>query len=189
MVTLEQVEKLMERTNVSYEEARSALDETGGDMLEALVTLEKRGKVVSPPGGGFYTSGKQEKAKKKQEYKAYADEDGVRASHFFHKLWKGFVKIFNKGNKNYLEVRRNDSTLIQIPITLLVLLVVFAFWITIPLMIVGLFFQCRYVFVGKDIEKTPANQCMNTVNKVAEDVKSSFQTSTENREKTDDRQE
>lgn len=183
MVTLEQVEKLMERTNVSYAEAKSALEEADGDMLEALVVLENKGKAVAPPGGGFYSSGKQEKAhKKQQEYKTYADDDGVRASSFFNKLWKGFTKLFNMGNRNYLEIRRYDATILQIPITLLVLLVVFAFWITIPLLIVGLFFQCRYVFVGRDIEKTPANQCMNAASKVAEDVKQSFQSDTEKQE-------
>ncbi len=182
MVTLEQVEKLMERTHVSYEEARCALEESGGDMLEALVSLEQRGKMVAPPGGGFYSSNKQqkEKAKKQQEYKTYTDDDGVRASRFFGKILKGFNRIFNMGNKNYLEVRRHDETLIQIPITILVLLLLFAFWFTIPLAIVGLFLKCRYVFVGKDIEKTPANQCMDSVTKMAEEVKSGFQNNNEN---------
>ncbi len=47
MVTLEQVEKLCERANISYEEAKVALEETNGDILEAII---KSGKQESHSG-------------------------------------------------------------------------------------------------------------------------------------------
>ena len=43
-ITLEQVEKLRTHANVSYEDARAALEATGGDMLEAIIRLEKEGR-------------------------------------------------------------------------------------------------------------------------------------------------
>ena len=46
-ITLEQVEKLRAHANVSYEDARAALEATGGDMLEAIIRLEKEGKTRS----------------------------------------------------------------------------------------------------------------------------------------------
>lgn len=55
MITLEQVEKLCKRANISYDEAKAALEETDGDMLEAVINLEKQGKVKAPKGG-FYRS-------------------------------------------------------------------------------------------------------------------------------------
>ncbi|MDR2615905.1 MAG: ubiquitin, partial [Oscillospiraceae bacterium] len=48
MATLEQVEKLRERANVSFEEAKAALDEADGDLLDALILLEKQGKTAAP---------------------------------------------------------------------------------------------------------------------------------------------
>ena len=44
-ITLEQIDFLRERANVSYREAKEALEETGGDIVEALVMLERQNKV------------------------------------------------------------------------------------------------------------------------------------------------
>lgn len=69
MITLEQVEKLREKANVSYDEAKAALEAANGDMLEALINLEKQGKVVPPEGGGYYRS-TGEKNDSKEDSKA-----------------------------------------------------------------------------------------------------------------------
>ena len=49
-VTLEQVEQLRAHAAVSYEEARRALEACDGDLLDALILLEREGRI--PPGGG-----------------------------------------------------------------------------------------------------------------------------------------
>ena len=49
-VTLEQVERLRAHAAVSYEEARRALEACDGDLLDALILLEREGRI--PPGGG-----------------------------------------------------------------------------------------------------------------------------------------
>lgn len=54
MITIEQVEELRKRVNVSYEEAKLALEEVNGDILEAVINLEKKNKITPPEGGGFY---------------------------------------------------------------------------------------------------------------------------------------
>ena len=41
MDNLEKVDKLRERANVSYEEAKAALEANGWDLLDAMVYLEK----------------------------------------------------------------------------------------------------------------------------------------------------
>ena len=45
MDQLEKVEKLRKKTNVSYEEAKAALEANNWNMLDAIVHLEKQGKV------------------------------------------------------------------------------------------------------------------------------------------------
>ena len=48
MDTLEKIDRLRERANVTYEEARDALAQSGDDLLDAIVLLEKQGKVKQP---------------------------------------------------------------------------------------------------------------------------------------------
>ena len=47
----DQVEKLKEKAGVSFEEARAALEATGGNLLEAMLWLERQGKTAPSPGG------------------------------------------------------------------------------------------------------------------------------------------
>ena len=41
----EKVEKLRERANVSYEEAKNALERSNGDMLDAMILLERESNI------------------------------------------------------------------------------------------------------------------------------------------------
>lgn len=44
-VSLEQIDLIMQRANVSYSEAKEALEACNGDMLEAIISLEKAEKI------------------------------------------------------------------------------------------------------------------------------------------------
>jgi hypothetical protein len=55
-ITIEQVEKLMERTDISYAEAKTALEAADGDILEAIIALEKAGKTANQTGS-YSTNG------------------------------------------------------------------------------------------------------------------------------------
>lgn len=48
-IKLEQIDLLMERANVSYSEAKAALEQTNGDIVEALLYLEKSDKIKPQP--------------------------------------------------------------------------------------------------------------------------------------------
>ena len=56
MEQLEKVEKLRERANVSYEDAKMALEKSNGDLLDAMVLLEQLGKVEAPNNTSYSTS-------------------------------------------------------------------------------------------------------------------------------------
>ncbi|QAT49220.1 ubiquitin [Caproiciproducens sp. NJN-50] len=176
MVTLEQVEKLKERANVSYDEAKAALEATGGDLLEALIYLEKQGKTKAPEGNGFYSS-KGETPQYGKEY-TYREEKAAQRGESFSGLLKRFgkfcLRLLQKGNRNTFEVLKGSECKASIPVTVLVLLLLFAFWVTLPLMIVGLFFGLRYRFQGPDLGKDSVNKAMDTVADATDDVKKSF---------------
>ena len=48
-VSLEQIDLLRKRANVSYEEAKEVLEKFDGDVIEALVYLEKNKKISEEP--------------------------------------------------------------------------------------------------------------------------------------------
>lgn len=182
MVTLEQVEKLCERANVSYDEAKAALEATNGDVLEALINLERQGKAKAPQGGGQYASAQVPPQQNQQSSNgAYsyagtgaadnAANSGATFSELCGKFFRWCGKIINKGNVNALVVAKNDSQIMKLPVTVLVLLLIFAFWLVIPLMIIGLFCGYRYFFCGPDLEKTSVNKAMDSVADAADNLK------------------
>jgi hypothetical protein len=180
MTTLEQVEKLREKANVSYDEAKEALDATNGDLLEAIIYLEKKGKVNAPAGGGYYSSEKP-KTESTVNYNEPHWENhskNYNSGESFSSLMKKFglfcLKIIRKGNINSFEVRKGGESKASIPVTVLVLLLIFAFWVIIPLIIVGLFFDLRYRFVGPDFTGDTVNHAMDNAANAAENIKNSI---------------
>jgi len=49
-VTIEKVDKLVERADVSYEVAKEALESANGDLLDAVILLEREGKLGPEAG-------------------------------------------------------------------------------------------------------------------------------------------
>lgn len=48
-INLEQIDLIMQRANVSYSEAKEALEQCNGDLVEALLYLEKNNKIKPAP--------------------------------------------------------------------------------------------------------------------------------------------
>ncbi|MEG0014585.1 MAG: DUF4342 domain-containing protein [Cellulosilyticaceae bacterium] len=55
-ITLEQIDLLMNRAQVSYTDAKEALEATDGDILEALLWLEKNKKVNTAPTNADFSA-------------------------------------------------------------------------------------------------------------------------------------
>lgn len=175
MATLEQVEKLRARANVSYDEAKAALDATNGDLLEALIYLEKQGKVKAPQGNGYYSNEAAEPQDAAgQDRGAYRQaERGSSFGDLLKRFGSFCLRLLRKGNTNTFEVMKGDESKASIPVTVLVLLLVFAFWVTLPLMVIGLFFGLRYRFQGPDLGRESVNRAMDGVANAADDLKRS----------------
>lgn len=176
MVTLEQVEKLCQHANISYEEAREVLEETNGDILEAIIKLEKQNRIQAPVGGGHYSSkNSQQGTENNCREKSFKEEknrtDNASFSELVGRFFRWCGEIINRGNKNSFEVIKGGEKVVTIPVTILALLLLFMFWVTIPLMIVGLFFGYRYMFSGPDLGKENVNRAMDSVADAAENLK------------------
>jgi len=181
MTTLEQVEKLRTMANVSYDEAKTALDAVNGDLLEAIIYLEKQGKVNAPSGGGYYSSQKTSDPCNL----GFKEDCWEKHKHCHHHHGKTFISVIKQigtfcldlirwGNKNTFEVIKDEEIKASLPVTALTFLLIFAFWITIPMIIIGLFFGFRYRFQGPNFNGNTVNDAMNSAAEAAENLKKSI---------------
>lgn len=181
MTTLEQVEKLREMANISYDEAKTALDATNGDLLEAIIYLEKQGKVNPPTGGGYYSSQKTSDANTGSDNDFCREKQNVKCDgretfgSFLKKVGKFCMKLIRKGNANSFEVLKGEESKASASVTAFVLLLIFIPWITIPLLIIGLFFGFRYRFNGPDLGGNTVNDAMNSAADAAVNLKKSME--------------
>src|SRR5690554_1811619 len=101
MINFEQVEKLSKHAEIPYEEAKRVLEEANGDLLQAVINLERQGRIKSPKAGGYYnsqTSGHQEQ-NRGQEH----NSTGCHRSTFgdlIRSFWQWLKKVIHKGNTN-----------------------------------------------------------------------------------------
>ncbi len=150
MDKLEKVEKIREKTGVSYDDARSALEACEYDVLDAIVYLEKLGKINGTKTASYSTNSEiassDEFAKAQQTYNEDCQKKtfGQAVDKFFS--WCG--KIIKKSVETKFIVLHHNEQAAEIPVLALVLLMVIAFWVTIPLLIIGLFFDFKYHFRG-----------------------------------------
>ena len=149
MDQLEKVEKIREKTGVSYEDAKSALEACNYDLLDAIVYLEKLGKIKAPEVGTYTTTPQETSNELAQAQAAYEQSCkkktfGERMDEFF--AWVG--DIIKKGCEKNFIIERKGERFMRMPIIIFILLLIFAFWICVPLLIIGLFCDCRYHFEG-----------------------------------------
>lgn len=174
MVTLEQVEKLRERADVSFEEAKTALEQTDGDILDALILLERQGKTNPPPSGGYYSG--ESKTEAEPDYGT--DNTGNCRQHttfgdVMRAVGAFLLKVVNAGNVNYIDAYRNGNVILSCPVTVFVILLVVAFWVTIPLLFLGLIFGWRYKLRGPNLGRDSINEAIANAESVVEDIKNS----------------
>ena len=171
MEMLEKVERLVEKANVSYEEAKLALEQTNGDLLDAMVLLERQGKVRRPEQASFSTEYEEQKnyidvRDKVEEQEQSAPSLGRSVKKFFRTMFR-FIK------ETTFIVSRTDEIFFTMP-TMVAVILLLVFWEALfPVMIIALFFGVRYSFDGAGSAET-ANRVLNRAGDFANDVKNEF---------------
>jgi len=165
MTHYEMVELLRTKASVSYEEAKEALEKTNWDLLDAMVLLERQGKVKS--GGAAFTTGSKEEAEEEgaKGHKEVDFKGGLR------RLFCWLRKMIGIGNVNHLVVSRGGEEMISLPVTVCVLLLLIAFWLVVILFVVGLFTGFRYAFRGPNLGKDKINDTIRKASEMADNFK------------------
>ena len=172
-ITLEQVERLREKANVSYARAKQALEYSGGNLLDALIYLEEQGDIPRPEGA-YYSTKSQTPPPPREEPEETGPRKGTgkksaakgktgERSSFLQRL--RYILLDNE-----LEIWRKDRPITALPVLILLLLLIVAYYIVIPLLILGLFVGFRYRFSGPDLERESINNVMGSVADTAADL-------------------
>ncbi|MBS5479356.1 MAG: DUF4342 domain-containing protein, partial [Coriobacteriia bacterium] len=119
----------------------------------AVVLLERQGKTAAKTAS-YATSGatsadEQDAARMAQAQSDY--EQSTKANAFvdgFSRFMGWLKRVLRKSVDTSLVAERQGRQMFSMPILIVILLVVFAFWVTIPLLIISLFFEFRYHFDG-----------------------------------------
>lgn len=207
MEHFELVEKLQAKTNVSFEEAKNALENNNWDLLDAIVALERDGKIKNNADNAkeatpqqFFDEVKEEVAEEVKEepvaepkqnyynYQAYGQASQANDGPAEPKFAKAGEKISSwaeTGNRNFLLISRHGKEKTRIPMTVLIVALVLsiAFFPIIPPLflafVISLFFGFSYNIVGPN-DHSKVNNVMNKVNETADQVKDSVKKEWEN---------
>jgi hypothetical protein len=87
-ITLEKIDVIRQRWGVSYSEAKSVLEINNGNLVDSLIYLEKNHKSFSQ-----------------------------NVNEMGNELTETVKKIVSKGNVNRIKIKKDDKTLIDIPVT------------------------------------------------------------------------
>lgn len=166
-ITLEQVEHLREKAPVSYAQAKQALEYSQGNLLDALIYLEEQGAIPRPQN--TYYSTQPSAAQPVEELVVQLQPEGKKKRRKFS-LGAIFTALRRALVENELEVWRRQEPVTAVPVLILIILLIFAPWVTIPLLIFGLFLGFRYRFSGPDLERESINGVMEKVASTADDV-------------------
>lgn len=173
MEKLNKVETVREKTGVSYEDAKDALEKCDYDMLDAIVYLEQQGKVTAHTA--HYTTSDDKSAAStemaiaQKEYEESSKK--TRASEVVDRFVETAKRLCARGLEVSFVVEREGKQVIALPVLILLILILFLFPATIPVLIVGLFFGFRYRFEGLNTTSVDINDAMGKVADQAESFK------------------
>ncbi|MEG2739571.1 DUF4342 domain-containing protein [Clostridium sp.] len=172
----EMIEILMEKTKVTREEAQDALEKSNWDLLEAIIYLDKSGKVENKETTTIIEMKKEdqeEKHEKKENHKKHEEKFGG-IGEIVGKIFKFIGKVIKKGNSHFFEIRKTDEKPIRVSLTISVLLLIFLTMPSVILLIVGLFCGYKYSIAGPNVNYDGVNNVFEEISKSADNIKSDF---------------
>lgn len=177
MTRLEMVEKIREKTGVTYEAARETLEKCNWDMLDAIVSIERQNVQETvhadpaPESEPVYTAEPESTPpvqKKRVIRRATNGEVGDKIASILR--WLG--GLIRKGEESHIEVTRKDESILSLSITSLVLLFMLTWFVPAVLIIVGLFTGYKFHFVGTGIAGKIVNSASEKASAKADEIKS-----------------
>lgn len=128
-ITLEKIELVKDRTGVSYKEAKEALEAAEGSVVDAIIKLEENVDI----------------------------NKGGSTSEFVGETVEKVKELVKKGNVSKIAVKKDDETIVNVPVNVGVVGAIVAPWGVIAAAIAAVGFKCRVELTtteGKVIDVT-----------------------------------
>ena len=170
----EMIKVLMEKAKVSHEEAEEALQECDFDLLDAIIYLERKGKVENNETNTIIEAAEVSKEENKKESDGNHKKKCGGIGEVIGRIIKFIGKVIDKGNKNDFEISKESKKPIKISLTISALLLIIAFWPVAVLLVVGLFSGYKYSITGPDINTDKVNDILNKASESADNIKDDF---------------
>ena len=194
MDNFEKIEQLVNKTDCSYEDAKATLEGCGWDMIDAIIKLEKEGKVKKESAA--YTEKPAAEAKPIPEITldvkghSSGNQDSTgnagsseKASKEKFGLWQKFKRMMSKNR--LVIIKNNGQQLADLPIWIPIVALICFFWATLILAVIAMVFGCRFHFEGEDLGKININDTMDKATDYAEKVKNDLTKKRNDRQNSD----
>ena len=170
MDKLEKVELIREKTGVTYDDAKVALEAANEDVLDAIIWLERMGKAETQTAAYTTTADydygftSPEMAEAQYEYEKSSKKNG------FENLLDALKRLCKKGLETTFVAERNGERAVVLPV-LVVILGLFLAGATLWLLIIGLFFGFHYHIEGASPMTVDVNKVMDSASNLADSIK------------------
>lgn len=161
-------EKIAERANITVEEARDILERNNWDMLDAMVELERAGKII----GGAQASTKQEEP----EYMTVAptvagkEEAKARRMQTRRKIKENLKKALRVAVENKFVIYNKDREIGRVPVIVPVICALINVVLTVIALIAGMAFGLRYAVEGEELGTQSVNDGMMKASEYTQNI-------------------
>lgn len=171
MDNFEKIEKLVEKTGISYGDAKRVLEQAEGDLLDAIIILEREGKAKAPKSSTYSTQYEEQSqyVSVPMQVESAMEDDSTRG-----KFKRAIRKIWHFLRTNsVVAMNKAGDVVVNLPLWGAALILLMFWWITVILIVVSLFVGFRYEFVG-EADLGRVNQVMDKASSAAEKVKDEY---------------
>ena len=174
MDKLNLVEKLKEKTGINYEEAKCVLEINNWDILDSILYLEEQGKVKRPSVSIFYTNEYKENYEEKStgsNFDEVKKDSNYKSNNTFEGIFEGICKAIDTCNNIFIEIKGKNNFFLKLPLTVVIVLLIFGFWLLIPLVVIGLFLDIEFSVESKKINTDKVNDILSKISKEVQKIK------------------
>ena len=199
MDNYQKIDQIINKTGCSYEDAKAALEGCGWDMIDAVISLEREGKVnketvehtventaeaveIIPEVTVEKSADNSNSGNQDYAGNTGSTEDAPKSK---PKLWTRIKRILTKNRMVVL--KSSGQQIADLPIWIPVLALIAFFWATLILAVLAMIFGCRFHFEGEDLGKTNINNTMDKATDYAEKVKNDLAGKVNGGQNTDNR--
>lgn len=174
MDKLNLIEKLREKTGITYEDAKSVLEINNWDILDAILDLEKEGKVKGPSVSIFYTNEYNENYEEENTQSNFEEvkkDSNYKSNSTFEGIFEAICKFIDTCNNIFIEMKGKNNFFLKFPLTVVIVLLIFGFWLLIPLIVIGLFLDIEFSVESKKINTDKVNDILSKISKEVQKIK------------------